>query len=176
MIIAAVLVVCIGAGLVTMYIINKNKSEKLRDEYLDNIREFTSLSYRAEKNLEDISDTTVRYWYENIYEDKHGSSINTAIAYALAAKKSELADAKKYDEDLRALYTEIKRVPDGVPKDDEDELEELCDTAKDVYNTYTAFYSHATDPTGSYNSYSSDNYEKKDEFLTQYLKLLNSTD
>ena len=175
-ILAVVLVAAIAIGVFVSNTLSAKKAEEARDEYIENVEEFLSLSLTAGSNLEDIADTIQTYWYENIWEDKHGDDINDAILYALIDKSDEIDQAEEYDTKMKDLYSKIKKVPDGLAEEDVDDIEELCEAVKDLYNVYTDFYSLATDPSGNYNSYSDSNNDTTDEFLSCYRALENLLD
>lgn len=175
-VIAAVLAVAVAVGVFVSNTMGAKKAEEAKKEYIQNVEEFLALSLTAGSNLEDISDTVQRYWHEHIYDDKHGSSIDSAILYALVDKADEIEQAETYDGQMKDLYAKIKSVPNGLAEEDVDEIEELRDAAKALYNIYTDFYSLATDPSGSYNSYSEDNNDTTDEFLSCYRALENLLD
>lgn len=172
-IIALILVVCIAAGAGFVYFFTAQNAAKAKAEYLSDAREFLDLSYTAGVNLEDIADTIQEYWYENIWDDLHGDDIDDAIMYALIAKADEISQAETYDTQLDSLYDDLKSVPKAVSGEDEEELDEICDAVKELYNVYTDFYELATNPSGSYNSYSSDNGDTTDAFLSAYRALDN---
>ena len=175
-IIAVVLVACIGIGVAVSNIMGQKKAEETYNDYIANVEEFLSVSLDAGSNLEDIADTIQTYWYENIWEDMHGYDINDAIRYAMSDKADEISQAETYDSQMKSLYSKIKSVPDGISDEDKNKIEELCEAVKDLYNVYTDFYSLATDPSGNYNSYSDDNNETTDEFLSCYRALDNLID
>lgn len=175
-IIAVVLVACIGIGLVVSNIMGQKKAEEAYNDYIANVEEFLSLSLTAGSNLEDIADTIQEYWYDNIWNDMWGDDINDAILYAMIAKSDEITQAETYDSQMKSLYSKIKNVPDGISDEDKDEIEELCEAVKELYNVYTDFYSLAIDPSGNYSSYSDDNNETTDEFLSCYRALENLID
>lgn len=175
-VIAGVLVVLLALGLIIGKVVSDKKAEEAKEQYLEDMEEFLDMSYTAGTNLEDISDTVVQYWYEHIYYDKHGSSIDTAIMYALYDKSSEITQAESYHSQMKTLYGNIKTLPKGLSDDDKDELEELRDAAIELYNIYTEYYELATNPSGSYNSYSADNSEKTDEYISSYKALANLLD
>ena len=175
-VLAIVAVVVIIIGILISNAVSAKRAEELRDEYLATAEEFLSLSLTAGSNLEDIADTVQTYWYENIWEDKHGYDINDAIYYALLAKSSEISLAESYNTRLRNLYSQLKKVPDGVSDEDKDDLEDICDAIKDLYNVYADYYTLATDPSGSYNSYSESNGDLTDEFLSSFRALDNLLD
>ncbi|WP_024622386.1 zinc ribbon domain-containing protein [Metaclostridioides mangenotii] len=134
-----------------------------RASYVGNIETFVDKIYLAGANLEDIADTTQKYWHENIYEDKHGSDINEAIFAAMLSKSSEITTAKTYDGELLDLYSNLQVVPEGC-----EDLQEMVNKIGELYNSYSDFYSLATDPNGNYNQYSSNNNSRTDEFLSSY--------
>lgn len=175
-VIAVILAVVAAVGYFVSNIMGEKKAEEAKKDYIANIEEFLAISLTAGSNLEDIADTVQNYWYENIWEDKHGSSIDTAILLALIEKSEEISDAEEYDSQMKTLYSKIKKVPENISEDDMDDIEELCDAVKDLYNVYTDFYSLATDPSGNYNSYRDNNNETTDEFLSCYRALENLLD
>ena len=175
-VIAAVLVVAIAVGVFVSNTIRAKNAEEARDEYIENVEKFLSLSLDAGSNLEDIADTVQEYWYDNIWYDMWGDDINDAIYYAMIAMSDEIDQAENYDTQMKNLYSKIKKVPNGLAKEDVDDIEELCDAVKDLYDVYTDFYSLATDPSGSYNTYSASNSETTDEYLSCYRALKNLLD
>lgn len=134
-----------------------------RASYIGNIETFVDKIYLAGANLEDIADTTQKYWHENIYEDKHGSDINEAIFAAMISKSSEIAQAKTDDGEILSLYMDLQTVPEGC-----EDLQEMVNKIGELYNSYSDFYSLATDPTGNYNQYSTNNNDKTDVFLSNH--------
>ena len=167
MIIAIVLAACIGISAIAIGSSSK-KSKKAYEEYISNANEYLELILDAGSNVEDIVDTVQRYWYENIWEDKHGSDINSAIAYALVYMEDEIDDAKNYDVQVKALYEKLKKVPSGVKGDEKEKLEDICKVVNDLYGVYCEFYEMAIEPSGSYNSYSAANSSVTDKFIDYY--------
>lgn len=173
-IIAIIALVAIVIG--GIFIFNSNeekKAENAKKDYIANAEKFLDLSIDAGANLEEIADTIQTYWYENIWEDKHGYDINDAIDYALRDKSTEISIASSYDIQMKDLYSQLKSVPDNVKSEDEDDLEDICEAVRDLYNVYTDYYTFATDPSGSYNSFSSQNGDLTDEFISKYNALNN---
>ncbi len=166
--IAAVVVVVLGFFIVNT--IQTNNTQKAIDTYMSDVEAFAILSIDAGANLEDIADTIQQYWHENIYDDMHGSSIDSAILQAMIDKSDEIGIAESDFADMEDAYNKIRSLPDGVEDDD---LEEIRDAAVELYNTYTDFYSLATNPTGNYNSFSEDNNDTTDDFLSNYRALDN---
>lgn len=175
-VIVSILLIAIAIGAVVYMMMGAKKAEEAKNDYISNAERFLSLSMTAGANLEDIADTIQTYWHENIWDDMHGDDIDTAIFLAMLEKSDEISQAETYDTQLRTLYSKIKSVPEEIAKEDKDDIEELCDAVKDLYNVYTDFYSLATNPTGSYNSYSDNNNETTDDFLSCYRALDNLLD
>lgn len=166
----------IGLILIITSVTSGKKAENAKNEYIANVNEFLSLSYTAASNLEGIADTIQRYWYENIWEDKHGYDINDAISYAMIDMSAEIALAGTYDSQLGTLYSHIKKLPGSISDDDKYDLEEICGAAKDLYNIYCDFYNLATDPSGNYDSFSENNNATTDQFVSRYSALDNLMD
>ncbi|MDR1481354.1 MAG: GYF domain-containing protein [Synergistaceae bacterium] len=137
--------------------------------YLSSVNLFKSRVLAAGSNLEDIADTIQRYWRENIYENRHGNDINAAIRYAQIDKMSEISNARAQKDDIDDLYKSVRNLPDDLRNDDD--LRDIRDASRNLYNSYTDFYSLAISPTGNYASYSANNNRKTDDFLSNYRAL-----
>ena len=155
-----------------LIVLNMVKTQK-KDNYMSDAKAFASLAIEASANLEDIADTTQEYWYDAIWNDKYNDDINTAILYAMIDKSEEIETAKEQYSKMGDLYNKLKKVPDGV---EDENIGEICDAVKELYNDYTDFYSLATDPSGNYNSFSSSNNEKTDALMSSYRALDNLID
>ncbi len=174
-VVGVVAVIAIIIGIIVNNSIQEQKREEAialaREEYIENAEEFASLSLTAGSNLEDIADTIQSYWYDAIWKDYYSGDIDIAISRALSAKSSAISTAENYDSQMRALYNKLRYIPDGLENDSE--IEDLCDAVKNLYNVYTDYYSFATDPSGSYNSFSSSNGTKTDNYVSAYRALSN---
>ena len=146
--------------------------EELADDYRSNAKKFAALAFTAGANVEDIADTEQKYWREYIYDDKY-SSIERAVLMVQIDKSDEISQAEKDSDEMKSLYNNLKKVPEGV---EDSEIDEICDAVKDLYNIYTDYYSLAMNPTGSYNSFSESNQSKTDQFLSAYRALDNLLD
>jgi hypothetical protein len=133
--------------------------------YLYNVSLFQLRMLAAGSNLEDIADTIERYWHENIYANRHGADINSAIRHAQIDKMSEISNARTQKDEIDGLYKSVRNLPDDLRNDSD--LRDIRDAARDLYNSYTSFYSLAISPTGSYTSYSADNNKKTDDFVSK---------
>ena len=172
----AVLAIIIGV-LVNNSIQEQKRQEAIaaaRAEYIENAEEFCSLSLTAGSNLEDIADTVQQYWYDAIWKDYYSGDIDIAIARALSAKSSAISTASTYDSQMKSLYNQLRYIPEGL--EDDYVIKELNQAIKNLYNVYTDYYDFATDPSGSYNSFSASNGDKTDDYVAAYKALSNLVD
>lgn len=146
--------------------------EELADDYRSNAKKFAALAVTAGANVEDIANTEQKYWHDYIYDHKY-SSIESAVSMAQFDKIDEISQAEKDFDEMKSLYNNLKKVPEGAK---DSEIDEICDAVKDLYNIYTDYYSLARNPTGNYNSFSESNQSKKDQFLSAYRALVNLLD
>ncbi len=170
-VIVAVLAIAVLGGIFVNNKMQEKRAAEAKETYLSNVRSLQIQLLTAGANLEDISDTIQNYWYENIYNDKYGYSIDSAIAAALSDKSNEIKTAEEQRNEVDDLYKKVKSLPTEVEEDDD--LKEARDAIRELYNTYTDFYSFATSPAGNFNTYSANNEEKTDAFLTKYRALEN---
>jgi hypothetical protein len=175
-IVAGVLaVIAIIVGILVNNSIQEQKRQEAianaRAEYIENAEEFCSLSLTAGSNLEDIADTIQQYWYDAIWKDYYSGDIDIAIARALSAKSSAISTAAIYDSQMKSLYNQLRYIPEGLEYDYT--IKELNQAIKNLYNIYTDYYDFATDPSGSYNSFSASNGDKTDDYVAAYKALSN---
>ncbi len=163
--ICAVLILVMMSSVV--YVQNKEKNiQNARIEYLTKVKDFEEKSLTAGINLEDIADTIQKYWHENIYEDKHGKDIDSAILSAVIGKNNEIKKANEYDEELLSIYKELKTIPEGS-----EDLNDILAIINNVYNSYADFYTFAIEPTGNYNQYIQNNDTQTNKFMSNYKEL-----
>lgn len=145
--------------------VSDHKAEVAKEEYIHNAKEFASLSYDAGSNLEVIEDTIQSYWYECI-NNSYEQDVDAAISDALDIMEDELSLAEDYDLELEEMYSKIERVPHEISEDDEDDMEEIRDTIKEMYETYCKYYILATEPNDSYELYSEENDASSTKFFS----------
>ena len=91
----------------------------------------------------------------------------------MSDKSSEIELAKTYDDKLKDMYKKVKNIPEGLSEDERDEAKEVRDAVKELYNVYSDFYTFATEPSGSFNTYSERNNSLTDQFTSKYNALKN---
>lgn len=137
-----------------------------REQYIDDFENFTYKVIDAGANIEGITNTIQKYWYENIFEGKHGADIDEAILNALSDQDDKIKKAQNLDEDILALYIRLKDVPEGS-----EDLDNYVDEIEDLYNAYSDYYNFAVSPSGNYAQYTSSNGDKNSVFVTKYKSL-----
>ncbi len=150
-VIAAVVVIGVFAGVLINNIVQEKKREEAKVAYIANVLEFSDQVSYAQIGLEYIAYTCQQYWYDAIWNDMYNDDINVAIAAALSDTQTMINSAGEDYGKISSLYQQINTLPEGV---EDDELEDVCDAVKELYNSYTDYYDFATNPSGNYNSFS----------------------
>lgn len=167
-IILVILVACLTIGGIVMSIVSRNNAIKAKEDYIKKTEEFLKVTIKAGTNIEKVVDTIQKYWYENIWYDMHGSSIESAILFALTDKANEIDLASDYDSEVKAIYSILKKLPDNILDKDRDELEEIKDAVKEHYSVYIDFANMILDPSGNYSSYNKKKTSTTEEFISTY--------
>lgn len=179
--IVAVLLVCIVGG---MWIKASNRKKLLEQQNAEvqNIKEYNknvsylnkiySSSLSGASDAEEVCVLVVNVWHDAIY----GNTTNDETSkYVIGASDFNEALNKVYeDDDIKKKLSSISDDQDNleeyisklesVPA----ELEKAYDAAIDVNTAFKALSDMALSPTGSYNSYSADENEKVNAFMTAY--------
>ncbi len=103
--------------------------------------------------LDIVADDIYRYWYDAIYKDKYGGSIDLAIAYAQVDNADNLKVIEDNDIIIKELY---KKVRDS----------EFEDEIKEVMSTYSDYYEFVVNVSGSFNSFSASKETLKKELAS----------
>jgi hypothetical protein len=160
----------VTAGSIAVY-------EALREEsvadaqasYLSDVMALKMQFWDASINLTEIADTVRQYWYESIYEDMYDSDIDIAISAALDDTSEAFDIAETQRAGIDDLYKRALSLPAVLAEDEY--FQAVRGAVKDMYNAYTDLYNFATDPTGSYSTYTEDYDETVDQFFTMYREL-----
>lgn len=179
--IIAVLLICIVGGLWNKASKRKKLLEQQNVEVQD-IKEYNknvtylnkiySNSLSGASDAEEVCVLVVNVWHDAIY----GNTTNDETSkYVIGASDFNEALNKVYeDDDIKKKLSSISDDQDNleeyisklesVPA----ELEKAYDAAIDVNTAFKALSDMALSPTGSYNSYSADENEKVNAFMTAY--------
>lgn len=158
-IVIVISILVIGFGAVKVH---KENLEKARNEYLSNANQFYVNAVLYAEESEEIMDITLKYWRENIFDNKHGADINEAILNAYIENIDKFSKCKENGENLANEYNKLKTLPKG--QEDDIELREIQKAAKKLYTSFKVFNESATNPDGSYESYSED----RNKFISDF--------
>lgn len=142
--------------------VHKENLKKEKDEYIANATIFYTDAVTYAEEAEEIMDITLKYWRENIFDNKHGADINEAILNAYIENIEKFSKCSSNAKDLEITYNKIKTLPKGQEEDSE--LEEIQRAAKQLYTSFKVFNESAINPDGSYESYSED----RNKFISDF--------
>ncbi|KYH30484.1 hypothetical protein CLTEP_26310 [Clostridium tepidiprofundi DSM 19306] len=100
-------------------------------------------------------------WHDAIFSDY--KDFNDEIAKQYKAFNKENKDLEDRKKNLDAIVKRLQNPPD--------EYQKTYNTVIELYEVYDEFYRLATNPSGSYQSYSNDVHEVDSEFLKIFNKL-----
>lgn len=122
-----------------------SSSKKLQTFY-DKVSESQAL-------LDQVADAIYDNWYDAIYNDEFGESIDLAIAYAFSDNKEEVDKIKALDAEITEAFKSVK---DGSQSD----------LVKDIMSAYSDYYEFVINVSGSFKSYSADKETLKKELAS----------
>ncbi len=141
-------IVIIVATIISYFVFQNMKVS----EYKENAKTFCSTVLSSAANLEGIGNEIQSEWHDYIYDRwSIYDSIDEAVAGALSNKSDEISKAKTEKIIIDGLYSKLKK-----PVNKSDEIEELCEAVKVLYDEYEDFYDCVTNPSGNYNSFKSE--------------------
>lgn len=163
-IIAGILVIfAIIGGFVANNIIQEKKAaEEARllaeavEEYKDNAYDFYLKVLSSGSTMEDIGNEIQKSWkaYVNssYYNGKRYYSVDSAVSAAQTYMYSDISSVKSANSSIEALYKELLVIPDT----NDQVLVELKNVVKETYEAYKDMYDCVIDPSGNYNSWTSE--------------------
>ncbi len=167
-----VIIILISVSIISFNIYNNDKKNK----YIENANNISRLILENSGECEEISNLTVKVWYNAIYEksdittDKYikktsyiYNDFDTAISNLFVDKKSEIVDIKSKNEEINNLF----KVVNDSPK----EMENLKSSILEFYSAYQELYQITVNPTGTYSEYAT----KKNEVVNNCLLTYNKT-
>ena len=117
------------------------------------IDKFYQTVVSSQECLDIVADDIYRNWYDAIYKDKYGGSIDLAIAYAQVDNEENLKIIKDNDAIIKELY---KKVRDSAFEDE----------IKEVMSAYSDYYEFVVNVSGSFNSFSASKETLKKELAS----------
>lgn len=142
--------------------VHKENFKKEKDEYIANATIFYTDAVTYAEEAEEVMDITLKYWRENIFDNKHGADINEAILNAYVENIEKFSKCKSNAENLEIEFNKIKTLPKG--QEDDSELKDIQKAAKQLYTSFKVFNESAINPDGSYESYSED----RNKFISDF--------
>ena len=141
-------IVLVVAAVISYFVFQNMKVS----EYKENAKTFCTTVLSSAANLEGIGNEIQSEWHDYIYDRwSIYDSIDEAVAGALSNKSDEITKAKTEKIIIDGLYSKLKK-----PVNKSDEIEELCEAVKVLYDEYEDFYDCVTNPSGNYNSFKSE--------------------
>lgn len=156
----------------------EQKEEERRLDYIDNLHTACDYILSGASVAENMGNTTLNVWHSAIFESNpsawdeevrpyFSTDFNDALGKwtgsdAFQSQKRTLTDNQKTTKELMSQLTD-------PPTD----CEEAYETLKTLYTDYVSFTNMASDPTGSYTSYSED-FSDMDSKLVNDLELLDT--
>ena len=99
-------------------------------------------------DLEEVGNTILNYWYDTIWEDKF-DDINIAVETALNDNEEVLQVIILKHENIIEDY----KVLMDYDKDLDDEISDIQNGVKNIYESYYNFYNVVTNPSGNYSDF-----------------------
>ncbi len=121
-----------------------------KDNTLEQFHEKVS---ESQELLDKVADAIYSNWYDAIYKDKFGESIDLAIASAMVDNKENIDRVKSLDEEIATLFKKVKDTEQGK-------------LVKDVMSAYSDYYEFVINVSGSFKSYSADKETLKKELAS----------
>ncbi len=161
-IIAIMVAILIGVGIVASSIIKSNRSAKISAEYLENLKSATTTMLLGATDAEDAGNLIKSVWYNTIYEESdlktdkytrsNGYGFNDDFNDSLTALfsdssfKSKISSIKSNQELVSGLMKALQNPPE--------EYVEAYESIKEFYDAYLDFTGLVIDPSGSLQTFS----------------------
>jgi len=187
--IVAVVLCVIGIGISVFTINNKKKMAEEYNSYIDNVNSACDKMLSSASSSESVCNLTKSVWYNAIYKKddnttnkytkKASSSYNGKQYYSFVNDFNEALENLFSDSDVKKKISSIQNSQSSVNdlmkklQNPSNELKDCYDAVFELNETYNSLVSLATDPSGSYSTYSSDVTSKINEFKNKYTNLKN---
>lgn len=169
---AAVLIV----GSIAGYFIYQNIQEKKREEaiatYRQDAKTFCDDMLLTGTQMEDVGNALLDYWGTYVsgtryYNGHYMGDVNDAV---LAAQTEQSATISQLQNDAAKREQQYKKLL-KLPVEDNSELQEIKQAAKELYETYQDMYSCVIDVSGNYINFKSDLKDVDDQLVRKYKAL-----
>lgn len=142
----------IGAVALVLIVVIYFVSQYLKVEtYKENAKAFCEKVLTSAVVLEDIGNEVKDEWYDYVYNRwSYHDSVDEAVDTALKNMSGEISTAKVQKVEIDALYSKLRK-----PVGNSEDIKELCDAVKVLYDEYEDMFDCVTDPSGNYNTFKS---------------------
>lgn len=155
-----ILIIAGIGGYFTYYSIqSKNREEKIK-AYLDDAKSFYSSVIISGSNMETVGNAIQSAWKKYINSSSYGAyyngeyiySVDSAVEAAQNEQSGKISSVRSGDSSIASTYKSLLTIPET----ENQELQEIKDTVKDVYDAYKNMYDCVITPSGNYSSWTSD--------------------
>lgn len=182
------LFVCAFVGVGTVIFLNWNGKQRT-NTYIDNLKKAQSLMLDGGSEAESLCNLTKKVWYQCIYtEDADYTTKNYVIRpeYRSYSNFSSYMYVDDFNTGLSNLYSDsdTEQKIESIENNQEavevvikklqncpEDLEECYNSLNDLYDCYLRITNMAINPSGSYNSFTSEFNSVDNDFMTNYNKL-----
>ena len=148
--------VCVVA-IVTILSLFVASGSKKASSYKRDAENFCDEVLSAAANLEDVGNEVKSEWHDYIYDTWSSyDSVDEAVDGAHENMSSEVDAAISSKDEIDKMYNKLKK-----PANKNEELVEICEAVKNLYEEYENLYEIVINPWGNYNDFSDDfrNYD-----------------
>lgn len=148
-------IVAIGGYFTYAIIQEKNLAEAV-EQYKEDANTFYIKVLTSGTTMEDIGNEIQTSWRAYVNSSRYNGSryysVDSAIEAARTYKYSDISTVRTSNSTIETLYKDLLVIPD---KDDQ-ELLEIKEAVKEVYDAYKDMYDCVITPSGNYNSWTSE--------------------
>ena len=177
-VIIAIVVAIVGfIGFFVYSTVQENKKQEAIEQYREDAAAFHSTTLSSGSDMEDIGNAIQTAWGKYVNNSRYGAYYNGTYLYSVddaveAAQKEQaekISDVISGDSNIQSLYKALLVIPD--PEDQE--LQEIKEAVKEVYDAYEDMYGVVINVSGNYNSFKSDFGDTDSELADALGKLRN---
>ncbi len=132
---------------------NKTTTTVTEPQKNQDLESFYDKVCASQQLLDTVADAIYRNWYDAIYKDKFGESIDLAIAMAQIEHSDDIEKIEALDAEIAALFKTVK-------------ASEQASLIKEIMSAYSDYYEFVINVSGSFNSYSADKETLKKELAS----------
>lgn len=159
-----ILVIVLAVAGVGGYFVYSNIQQKKMEEaiaaYKQDARDFCMDVAESGSNMEKIGNAIQSAWSAYISNSRYGTmyngtyiySIDSAVAAAQDEQSSAISSVRSNDSKIKSMYKSLLVVPDT----EDQELQEIKDAVKELYEAYEDMYDVIINVSGNYLSFKSD--------------------